>query len=133
MEPELIMTSPDQTPGHSVRPDRARPSTMRRLAVSVAVGVIVAAITVPVAGWRYAPGTGWDATAIVFCGLIWLRVWPLSAAQARDHATAEDPNRPVSDILTLSASVASLAAIAVILASAKASSGMTEVALACWA
>jgi len=50
----------------------------------------------------------------VFCGTVWLGIWPLSAELTADRATREDPSRATSDLLTLSASVASLAAVAIV-------------------
>jgi uncharacterized membrane protein len=107
-----------------------RPLTIPRLAVSVCVGAVAAVLTILLGNWRYAPSIGWDATAIVFCGWIWLAIWPLSAEQTAARATSLDPNRAIRDVIMLSASVASLAALGMVLVEAHAAAGMTRVLLA---
>jgi uncharacterized membrane protein len=83
--------------------------------MSAACGAIATGLTVAFGNWEYAPCVGWDATAIVFCGTVWLGVWPLSAELTAVRATGEDPSRATSDGLTLGASVASLIAVAIVL------------------
>jgi uncharacterized membrane protein len=107
-----------------------RPLTMARLAVSVGAGAVAAVLTILLSNWRYAPSVGWDATAIVFCAWIWRAIWPLSAEQTAARATAEDPNRAIRDVIMLSASVASLAALGLVLVAAHAAAGMTQLLLA---
>jgi uncharacterized membrane protein len=107
-----------------------RPLTIARLAVSVGVGAVAAVLTILLGNWRYAPSVGWDATAIVFCAWIWRAIWPLSAEQTAARATTEDPNRAIRDVIMLSASVASLAALGLVLVAAHAAAGMTQVLLA---
>jgi uncharacterized membrane protein len=87
-----------------------------RLGVSAAIGSVATGLTVALGNWQYAPSVGWDATAIVFCGTVWLGVWPLSAELTAARATGEDPSRTTSDVLTLGASVASLVAVGIVLA-----------------
>ena len=87
-----------------------------RLGVSAAIGSAAATLTVALGNWQYAPSVGWDATAIVFCGTVWLGIWPLSAELTAARATREDPSRATSDVLTLGASVASLVAVGIVLA-----------------
>ena len=82
---------------------------------SAAVGVVATALAATFGSWIYAPAVGWDATAIVFTATVWLGIWPLSAETTAARATREDPSRAVSDVLTLCASVASLAAVGVVL------------------
>lgn len=101
-----------------------------RLGVSTAVGALAAALTVVFGDWRYAPAVGWDATAIVFSVWIWLVIWPLSDQATAEQATAEDPGRATSDILTLSASVASLAAVGIVLVRAHSAHGAEQGLLA---
>jgi uncharacterized membrane protein len=89
--------------------------TIWRLAVSVTVGAAAAALTTFLGDWRYAPSIGWDATAIVFCGWTWAAIWPLSPEQTAARATSEDPSRAIRDVLVLSACVASLGALGLVL------------------
>jgi uncharacterized membrane protein len=87
-----------------------------RLGVSAAIGAAAAGLTVALGNWQYAPSVGWDAAAVVFCGTVWLGVWPLSAELTAARATREDSSRATSDVLMLGASVASLVAVGIVLA-----------------
>jgi len=87
-------------------------------------------VTVAFGNWRYAPAAGWDATAVAFSVSVWLAIWPLSAEVTARRATREDPSRAASDILTLSACVASLAAVGILLVSARAAHGAQQGILA---
>jgi uncharacterized membrane protein len=95
-----------------------RPPTLTRLAVSAAAGILAAVLTITLGSWRYAPAIGWDGVAIVFSGWVWAVIWPLSAEDTARDATAQDPNRAISDLLVLSASIASLAAVGMVLIAA---------------
>src|ERR1022692_1947521 len=57
-------------------------------------------------------------------------VWPMSGEATAERATEEDPGRAISDILTLSACVASLAAVGIVLVRAHAAHGTAEFLLA---
>jgi hypothetical protein len=48
--------------------------------------------------------------------VIWLAIWLLSARDTASYATDEDSSRAISDMLILSACIASLAAVALVLA-----------------
>jgi uncharacterized membrane protein len=107
-----------------------RPLTMWRLFISLLTGTVAAVVTAIMGDWRYALGVGWVAAALVFDTWIWLATWHLSAEQTAAHATAEDPNRPIGDVIMLSASVASLAALALVLVDAHDATGAAQVLLA---
>jgi uncharacterized membrane protein len=81
----------------------------------VTAGAITAALVAVFGDWRYAPAAGWDVAALVFCARICTTIWPMPASETAAHATEEDPSRPVSDVVIVSASVASLAAVGVVL------------------
>jgi uncharacterized membrane protein len=106
-----------------------RPHTIWRLGIAAAVGALAAALTIVLGNWRYAPAVGWDAAAIVFSAWVWLAIWPMSDEATADWATAEDPGRAISDVLTLSACVASLAAVGIVLVRAHALHGAEKGAL----
>jgi len=53
----------------------------------------------------------------------WLIIWPLSASETARHAATEDPTRAAADTAVLLASVASLAAVAVVIADSHAAAG----------
>jgi uncharacterized membrane protein len=93
-------------------------TSLGRLATSAGLGV-VAALLVAVF-WRMSDALtiGWDTTALVYCTTTWSVIWPMDSAQTAAKARSEDPNRTISDVLTLSASVASLASVGLVLFSA---------------
>jgi len=102
----------------------------RRLTVAFAAGVVAAAVTLILGSAFYAPAVGWDAMAIVYCGWTWRVAWPLTPDETAARATAEDPSRASSDLLTLSASVASLGAVGIVLVSAHSQAGSAQLLLA---
>jgi uncharacterized membrane protein len=89
--------------------------TVVRLVIAFLAGLVAAAVTGLLGGWKYAAATGWDAIGAVFCGLVWLAVWPMSAAATAERATEEDLSRANTDVLILTASVVSLAAVTIVL------------------
>jgi uncharacterized membrane protein len=107
-----------------------RQLTMFRLVVSLATGIAAGVVTAIMGNWRYALGTGWVAAAGVFDVWLWLATWHLTADQTADHATAEDPNRPIGDVIMLSASVASLGGLALVLVYAHETAGAARALLA---
>jgi len=104
--------------------------TSWRLAAAAIVGVIAAVLTGLFWRWAYAPAIGWDVTAIIFSAWIWLVIWPMGAADTAAKARSEDPNRTTSDILTLSAAVASIAAVGIVLIGAHSAHRLTADMLA---
>lgn len=96
----------------------------------MSIGAVALILIILFGDWRYAPSVGWDVTAIVFCGWTWLVIWPMSAEQTATRATDEDPNRAISDIIMLTACVASLGALGLVLAYAHESAGLTRGMLA---
>jgi uncharacterized membrane protein len=101
-----------------------------RLAFSATIGVMAGVLAAAFGSWIYAPAIGWDATAIFFAGTVWLGIWPLSAETTAARATREDPSRAGSDVLTLCACVASLAAIGIVMVRAHALHGVAQGMLA---
>jgi uncharacterized membrane protein len=101
-----------------------------RLAVMLSVGVVLGVVTGLVKNWDYAPVVGWDGAALVFSVWVWTVVARMSAATTKSHATRENPGRAVSDTLMLVASVASLAAVGVVLVNAASAKGATQGLLA---
>jgi uncharacterized membrane protein len=61
---------------------------------------------------------GWDVAALSYAIGVWVAVWPLDAAATKRLAEREDPTRAAADFLLLTAAVASLAAVGVVLVSA---------------
>ncbi len=101
-----------------------------RLGISAAIGAVAAALVAAFGNWVLAPAIGWDATALVFTATVWLGIWPQSARTTARRATREDPSRAASDVLTLCASVASLAAVGIVLVRAHNAHGADRAMLA---
>jgi uncharacterized membrane protein len=81
------------------------------LGVGLAVGVPVS-IPLP---WQLGLLLGWMAAATLFTVWMWFTIWPMDAHETAVHAVREDTGRATSDVLVLSAAVASLAAVALLL------------------
>jgi uncharacterized membrane protein len=101
-----------------------------RLAISAVIGVGAGVLTATVGSWVYAPAIGWDAMALIYTATIWFGIWPRSAEATAIRVTREDNSRATSDVLTLFAAVASLAAVAIVLVRAHNSHGADEIMLA---
>jgi uncharacterized membrane protein len=101
-----------------------------RLTAMIITGGLVAAGVAFTGNWRYAPVAGWDAAALVFAGWAWAVIGPMNAQTTKTHATRENPGRAVSDIIVLAASVASLAAVGMVLVNAADAKGAAQAWLA---
>lgn len=91
---------------------------MRRVLVMLASGAASAAITGFVSSWWYAGVVGWLIACLVYNVWVWRHLWPQDSGGMRTHATREDPGIVVSELLVIGASIASLAAVALIIARA---------------
>ena len=100
------------------------------MSVALAAGAVAAVVTGILAGWTYAATAGWAVACIVYIIWVWAVVWGFTASQTKQHATREDPGRAVSDVLLLTASVASVVAIVVILVAAQHVAGAEKAGLA---
>lgn len=101
-----------------------------RLLVTACVGIVTGLIIGLGGNWQIAPILGWDLAALLFIVWVWATVWPMGESQTAAHALAEDPTRAGSDILLLIASVASLAAVMLVLVESSNSSGTKQALLA---
>ena len=72
---------------------------------------------------RTAPLIGWDILALVFCGWVWSAVWRRDAKSTASHATREEPNRELADLVLLGAAIASLIAVGAVLFRAGSANG----------
>lgn len=95
--------------------------------VSGAGAAIVVGLTV---SWAYAPVAGWDVSALVFSTWVWIVIGGMNAATTKSHATKENLGRAISDVIVLAASVASLAAVGVVLVKAASEKGAIQGMLA---
>lgn len=96
----------------------------------IAAGLVASVVTGLAARWVYAPVAGWDVAALVFDVWVWCVIGRMGPETTKSHATREDPGRAVSDTIILIASVASLAAVGVVLIQAASAKGATQGLLA---
>jgi len=89
-----------------------------RLAVSLIVGIIAAFLGGTMVRWRLAPLIGWDAAVLSYVIWMWLTLHRLDDKLTADFALREDPSRGLADILLVFASIASLAAVGILLVGA---------------
>lgn len=101
-----------------------------RALVSLVVGVAVGAMAGPGLGVAAGVLAGWGALALVSTVWVLVVVWPMDAAQTRSHATVEDPGRRVARAIAVLGSVASLAALLVVVVQARHEQGATQLLLA---
>ena len=66
-------------------------------------------------------------TCLVYLTTVWIKIWPRSVPETAHLAEYTDPTRAAADAIALSAAVASLGAVAVVLMSAHRSSGPGEI------
>jgi uncharacterized membrane protein len=101
-----------------------------RFIIMVVIGVAAGAVSGALGAWRYAPLIGWDAAAMSFSAWSWAGVAGMDADKTAAHSRMEDPTRAATDVLLLTASVASLIAVGVVLVSAGSSPGSDKGLLA---
>jgi len=94
-----------------------------RLFVAVPLGIVAGVVATAVGPWDVAPLIGWAVTAVVLLVWIWSGIVRLDADQTAQRAVWEDPSQPWTDVLLLSAAVASLAGVAVVFLRAGGSGG----------
>lgn len=92
------------------------------MVLGAVVGVTVSFLTL----WQAAALIGWDVTSAVFLLSVWWMVGRMSPAEARDHASREDPSLALADLVVVGACVAFLAAVAMALVKAGSAHGGTK-------
>ncbi len=88
-------------------------SARRRLLLAFASGIGVGAFAFLFASWQVAMLIGWIASASIYLGWIWTRIWRLSGEETATRSTREDDSRAAADLVLIAACVASLVAVAV--------------------
>jgi uncharacterized membrane protein len=124
-------------PGRSASPRRAESdgvgtttSARGRLVVAV-IGGVAAAIASGLAGvWNYSALIGWDVAALIFSSSIWIVIARMNADRTAAHATRDDPSRTASDLIVITAAMASLVAVGFILIQGSSSKGAAQDLLA---
>ncbi|WP_240646152.1 DUF1345 domain-containing protein [Georgenia sp. SYP-B2076] len=96
-----------------------------RLAVAFLVGTACGlAVGVP-ASWRVGLLAGWIAGGVIYVAWMWMTIGPMDAAATATHAAREDPGRTAAHLIVLGSAVASLGAVALLLAHGSPSDGGT--------
>jgi uncharacterized membrane protein len=105
--------SQDGKPRRSRRePARASIQAAVFTTVGVCVGIPTTLLHSPVLG----PLIGWDAAAVTYLVWAWRVLWPRTSQETAALAVREDPSRPIRDAVLLTAGLASLLAIGILLA-----------------
>jgi uncharacterized membrane protein len=99
-----------------------------RTHVAAALGTGMVAGAIVALTWRpgYGAVAGWETACLVYLTWVWTTIWPMDADRTARLAVYEDPTRAAADLLLLTAAVASLVAVGLVLASAARTSGLAE-------
>ncbi|MDT7708633.1 MAG: hypothetical protein QOG20_4240 [Pseudonocardiales bacterium] len=89
-------------------------SARRRLVTTTTLGLAVCAAAGVVEPWDVAALLGWDVAALALIGWVWIVISQFSADQTARHAVRDDPSVGWTDVVLLSASVASLAGVVIV-------------------
>jgi uncharacterized membrane protein len=84
---------------------------LRRTVMVVVIGLIVALVLLPFVPWGLAIVVGWDATALIFLGVIRPIITGADGPRTQQLATREDETRGSATALLIGASVASLVGV----------------------
>jgi uncharacterized membrane protein len=92
------------------------PSAADRVVVAACLGAGGGALVGTLAGWRVGLLAGWTVAAAVYTVWMWVTLGPMDGPATAAHAAREDPGRTVAHVVVLCAAVASLGAVALLLA-----------------
>ena len=98
--------------------DQSGVSARLRLVVAALLGVLAAAGVALIGSWDIAALVGWSTASSVLVAWIWLEIYRLDAERTAQRAVREDPSVGWTDLLLLSASVASLAGVGLVFSQA---------------
>ena len=104
-----------------------------RFVAMVVVGVVVGVVVAARGGGASSIVLGWAVASLVYVSWVWLLIARMGPAETKSHAAREDPERRVADGLILVASLASLAAVAMLLVDARSASATRSGVLAAMA
>ena len=97
-----------------------------RVAVDTVLGVGGGVVAMLFTLWQAAVLIGWDVAVAALLGWIWVALAPMGAEQTRNNANREDPSVRLSELLVLTAGVAVLAAVGLVLLRAGSATGGTK-------
>ena len=118
----------DVTPGGSQSWWKLETVGARCVAAGI-LGIIAGLVAIVWIGWQPGVLVGWDAAAVCFLVWTWLKVGPLDAAATERHAHIEDRSRATTEVIVVTAGVALLAAVGLVLLRAGQSHGSTKASL----
>ncbi len=90
-------------------------SARTKLLVSLGAAVAGSAVAALAGAGVMTPLIGWDILALVYGCWTWLTIWRLDPASAEADANREDPGRHLTNLVLLSAAIASLIAVGAVL------------------
>jgi len=93
-----------------------------RFVAMLVAGVVVGGIVAALGGGALSVVLGWAAASLVYVSWVWLVIAGMGPEETASHALREDPVRRVAELLILVASLASLAAVAMLLVEARSAS-----------
>ena len=111
----------------------AATSARTRTVLAGVGGLVAGGATAVTPAADAAPLIGWVAAAGIFVIWTWLEIWPQGPDATAAHARREDPSRFVAHLACISAAVASLVGVGILLVTAgnaKGSTKLLEIALA---
>jgi uncharacterized membrane protein len=100
-----------------------RGTAATRVGVGTVVGTAAGAVVSVWTIWQAAILIGWDVSVVTLLGWLGLALWGLSAEETQKHARRDDPSIHLSEVLWLSAGVAVLAAVGLLLLRAGSATG----------
>jgi uncharacterized membrane protein len=109
------------------RPMRPRNMSLIRLVAAAIPGAIVAIVLAFIIPVDAAVLLGWDVTAAMFLIGTWSIVHDLDSSETERHAVRDDPTRATADLTVLTASAASLAAVATLIIRASDAHGTARI------
>jgi uncharacterized membrane protein len=101
-------------------------SARKRFFISAGIGIVIGIAVAAIGGVVYAPLAGWDAAALAFVGSVLITVLRYDADGTKQHALSENPGRGIADVLLLVTSVASIAAVGVLILRANNATGIEK-------
>jgi uncharacterized membrane protein len=113
-------------PEHPVTPVGRGLSARMEVGAAVLVGAVVAVPAILSSSVPLGLLVGWDTTVAVYLAWLWITLRTRDAERTAARATTTDPDRTITDVLLLTASVASLVAIGFVLAHAGQNQGTQE-------
>jgi uncharacterized membrane protein len=90
-----------------------------RLVVMAAVGIVVGVIWAANGSGSHGLVVGWAVASLVYLSWVWLVIGRMDPERTASHAGREDPARGIAELLILATTVASLAAVAMLLVDAR--------------